>query len=185
MPMRSVSAFMTCFRYAPSMNAVDAPARRSTKLDAITTLRGVSIRVVRTAGATSSSAARATSAGMTNSSGEIIDIRAQNSIPVRQWQVVTSSRWSVVGGRWSAITVLTYRLPTTDYRLPTTDDFTHSGYAPPGCGKIKPCDGYSPHQIFHGNEVNFHMAYSPQNPLIVQSDRSLLLEVDNSFYTAA
>lgn len=29
------------------------------------------------------------------------------------------------------------------------------------------------------------MAYSPQNPLIVQSDRSLLLEVDNSLYTAA
>ena len=29
------------------------------------------------------------------------------------------------------------------------------------------------------------MTYSPQNPLIVQSDRSLLLEVDNSFYTAA
>ncbi|HUP27219.1 MAG TPA: DNA repair helicase XPB [Chloroflexia bacterium] len=29
------------------------------------------------------------------------------------------------------------------------------------------------------------MAYSPQNPLIVQSDRSLLLEVDNSLYQAA
>ena len=27
--------------------------------------------------------------------------------------------------------------------------------------------------------------YAPQNPLIVQSDRSLLLEVDNSLYTAA
>src|SRR5688572_9143297 len=50
---------------------------------------------------------------------------------------------------------------------------------------MRPCDGYPPHQIFHGSEVNFRMAYSPQNPLIVQSDRSLLLEVDNSFYTAA
>jgi DNA excision repair protein ERCC-3 len=29
------------------------------------------------------------------------------------------------------------------------------------------------------------MAYNPQNPLIVQSDRSLLLEVDNQFYAAA
>jgi DNA excision repair protein ERCC-3 len=29
------------------------------------------------------------------------------------------------------------------------------------------------------------MVYSPQNPLIVQSDRSLLLEVDNTLYTAA
>ena len=29
------------------------------------------------------------------------------------------------------------------------------------------------------------MVYSPQNPLIVQSDRSLLLEVDNSLYEAA
>ena len=29
------------------------------------------------------------------------------------------------------------------------------------------------------------MVYAPQNPLIVQSDRSLLLEVDNSLYTAA
>jgi DNA excision repair protein ERCC-3 len=29
------------------------------------------------------------------------------------------------------------------------------------------------------------MAYAPQNPLIVQSDRSLLLEVDNSLYSAA
>src|SRR5687768_10723216 len=31
----------------------------------------------------------------------------------------------------------------------------------------------------------FTMAYNPQNPLIVQSDRSLLLEVDNQFYAAA
>src|SRR6266496_2689716 len=29
------------------------------------------------------------------------------------------------------------------------------------------------------------MVYAPQNPLIVQSDRSLLLEVDNPLYTAA
>ncbi|MEO8287298.1 MAG: DNA repair helicase XPB [Chloroflexota bacterium] len=29
------------------------------------------------------------------------------------------------------------------------------------------------------------MVYAPQNPLIVQSDRSLLLEVDNALYTAA
>ena len=29
------------------------------------------------------------------------------------------------------------------------------------------------------------MPYAPQNPLIVQSDRSLLLEVDNPFYEAA
>src|SRR5437762_12710861 len=29
------------------------------------------------------------------------------------------------------------------------------------------------------------MPYAPQNPLIVQSDRSLLLEVDNTFYEAA
>src|SRR5215210_905949 len=29
------------------------------------------------------------------------------------------------------------------------------------------------------------MAYVPQNPLIVQSDRSLLLEVDNPLYTSA
>jgi DNA excision repair protein ERCC-3 len=29
------------------------------------------------------------------------------------------------------------------------------------------------------------MVYAPQNPLIVQSDRSLLLEVDNTLYTAA
>ena len=29
------------------------------------------------------------------------------------------------------------------------------------------------------------MVYAPQNPLIVQSDRSLLLEVDNSLYTSA
>src|SRR5687768_8826154 len=31
----------------------------------------------------------------------------------------------------------------------------------------------------------FTMAYNPQNPLIVQSDRSLLLEVDNPLYQAA
>ena len=29
------------------------------------------------------------------------------------------------------------------------------------------------------------MPYAPQNPLIVQSDRSLLLEVDNALYSAA
>src|SRR3954465_15333083 len=29
------------------------------------------------------------------------------------------------------------------------------------------------------------MSYTPQNPLIVQSDRSLLLEVDNDLYSAA
>src|SRR5437016_7872611 len=34
-------------------------------------------------------------------------------------------------------------------------------------------------------EVNNLMPYAPQNPLIVQSDRSLLLEVDNALYGAA
>ncbi len=29
------------------------------------------------------------------------------------------------------------------------------------------------------------MAYNPANPLIVQSDRSILLEVDNSLYESA
>ena len=39
--------------------------------------------------------------------------------------------------------------------------------------------------ILYGNEVIFTVAYNPQNPLIVQSDRSILLEVDNKLYTAA
>src|SRR5437762_8092974 len=44
---------------------------------------------------------------------------------------------------------------------------------------------YTPHREKLWNEVNNPMPYTPQNPLIVQSDRSLLLEVDNSLYEAA
>src|SRR4029078_2730279 len=53
-------------------------------------------------------------------------------------------------------------------------------------GTIRPCEmSLISREIQLERGHSSPMVYAPQNPLIVQSDRSLLLEVDNSLYTSA